>query len=1617
MALANEAAAGAAPARLRVLGEDSIVIDAGIWLSFVPHDVLNNLPSSTYVLITDTNLFPLYVPAFLEAFNKVADQSKVRILTYSVPPGEASKNRQTKADIEDWMLGEQCTRDTVIIALGGGVIGDMVGYVAATFMRGVRFVQVPTTLLAMVDSSIGGKTAIDAPAGKNLIGAFWQPRRIYMDLTFLETLPVREFINGMAEVIKTAAIWDENEFAALEEAAPMVLRSLNATPEGGSSRLAPISGFLKRMVLGSARVKAHVVSADEKEGGLRNLLNFGHSIGHAIEAILAPQILHGEAVAIGMVKEAELARFLGVLRPVAVARLAKCLASYGLPTSLRDNRINQLTAGKKCPVDVLLRKMAVDKKNDGRQKKIVLLSAIGKTYEDKASAVDDAAIRIVLSPSIRVAPGVPRDLDVVVTPPGSKSVSNRALVLAALGRGTCRLRNLLQSEDTEHMLSALSKLQGASYMWEDGGDVLAVKGTGGRLLACRDSLYLGNAGTAARFLTALVPLCQPHEASSTVLTGDSRMQERPIGPLVDALRENGASIEYLGNELSLPIRVHAAGGLKGGLVELTATVSSQYVSAILMAAPYAKEPVTLRLVGGKPISQPYIDMTIAMMKAFGVTVHKSTTEEHTYHIPKAAYTCPEEYIIESDASSATYPLAVAAITGTKCTIPNIGSNSLQGDARFAVDVLRPMGCLVEQTDTSTTVTGPPGGRLKALAHVDMEPMTDAFLTATVLAAVATGKTTITGIANQRVKECNRILAMKDQLAKFGVECSELDDGIVIDGRGRESLRKPQSGVFCYNDHRVAMSFSVLALVSPSPVLILERECVGKTWPGWWDELSQSFSASLTGEEPPSLVESSGHEAASSISPRRSIFVIGMRGAGKTTCAGWLARALDMEFVDLDVELEHRRGKSIPEIIGSRGWEGFRRDELDILKDVMATKPTGTVFACGGGIVETPEARDALTTYCSGGGRVVLIQRDTEDIVEYLTRDKTRPAYTEDVRGVYLRRKPYYDACSNFQYYSPLGRDIALPHKAPSDFLQFAAVISGDTLHATKLSKKAYSFFVSLTVPDVASSISFLPDVVVGSDVVELRVDLLQDYSTEFVVKQVSLLRHVARLPILFTVRTVSQGGKFPDDAADQALALMKLAIKLGVEYVDLEMTMPDRVIQAVTKAKGSSQIVASYHDNHGKLSWRNSSWIAYYNKALQYGDIVKLVGTARTIEDNFNLFRFKTSQKTDKPLIAINMGTAGKLSRVLNGFLTPVTHPKLPFPAAPGQLSAADILRGLTLLGELEPKEFFLFGTPIASSRSPALHNTLFQQVGLPHRYSLCETDDIEQVRRVINLPNFGGASVTIPLKLKVRSLVDEITEPAKVIGAVNTIIRDTSGGKSRLIGDNTDWLGIVFSLEAAGILSGPRQPSAAMVVGSGGTSRAAIYALHSLGFAPILLLARSADKARMLQKSFPADFGLVVIGDGSVLGDAERRPSVVVGTIPADNAIDPDMRSLLVDALGHGDASSTAASAADGNGAGRVLLEMAYNPRHTPLMQLAEDAGWKTIPGLDVLAAQGWYQVSFTYGTQADISRHLLTSLLCSSKLGLEFVPCSLTPAGPSWVIERCEMVAVPDLHASSCH
>ncbi len=299
------------------------------------------------LIVTDENVAPLYADRAFQSLEKAGFTPVLETL----PAGEPTKSQAQLLNLYSKAAAHGLDRHSFMVALGGGVIGDLTGFAAASWLRGIRFVQVPTTLLAMVDSSVGGKTGINIPAGKNLVGAFHQPSLVMLDLNTLKTLPPRELAAGMAEVVKYGVIWDEELFRALEKAAAKF----------------PDIGDLSEIVARCCEIKAEVVRQDEREGGLRSILNFGHTAAHAIEnAAGYGRYLHGEAVAIGMVYAAHLSVALKELSVEESARIEKLLAGLSLPVGVPELAWKDIRAA-----------MAVDKKTVGGLPKFVLADRIG----------------------------------------------------------------------------------------------------------------------------------------------------------------------------------------------------------------------------------------------------------------------------------------------------------------------------------------------------------------------------------------------------------------------------------------------------------------------------------------------------------------------------------------------------------------------------------------------------------------------------------------------------------------------------------------------------------------------------------------------------------------------------------------------------------------------------------------------------------------------------------------------------------------------------------------------------------------------------------------------------------------------------------------------------------------------------------------------------------------------------------------------------------------------------------------------------------------------------------------------------------------------------------------
>ncbi len=332
------------------LGDRSYPIHIGAGLLDQAGLILPHLAQKRAVVVTNTTIAPLY----LERLTSTLAAAGVAATSVVLPDGEAYKNWETLNLIFDALLTQRAERKTTLIALGGGVIGDMTGFAAACYQRGMPFIQIPTTLLSQVDSSVGGKTGINHPLGKNMIGAFYQPKLVLADTDTLKTLPARELSAGLAEVIKYGLIWDADFLAWLEANMPK-LRALDP---------AAITHAIYR----SCEIKAQVVGQDEREGGIRAILNLGHTFGHAIETGMGyGNWLHGEAVAAGMVLAAQTSQRLGWLSEGDVARTRALIRAAGLPDVAPD-----------LGVETWLDYMGHDKKVEGGKLRFVLLKKLGE---------------------------------------------------------------------------------------------------------------------------------------------------------------------------------------------------------------------------------------------------------------------------------------------------------------------------------------------------------------------------------------------------------------------------------------------------------------------------------------------------------------------------------------------------------------------------------------------------------------------------------------------------------------------------------------------------------------------------------------------------------------------------------------------------------------------------------------------------------------------------------------------------------------------------------------------------------------------------------------------------------------------------------------------------------------------------------------------------------------------------------------------------------------------------------------------------------------------------------------------------------------------------------------
>lgn len=480
----------------------------------------------------------------------------------------------------------------------------------------------------------------------------------------------------------------------------------------------------------------------------------------------------------------------------------------------------------------------------------------------------------------------------------------------------------------------------------------------------------------------------------------------------------------------------------------------------------------------------------------------------------------------------------------------------------------------------------------------------------------------------------------------------------------------------------------------------------------------------------------------------------------------------------------------------------------------------------------------------------------------------------------------------------------------------------------------WSHFLSLTYPSIDEALPYINELRKGIDAYELRVDLLSNISDYSIHRQIALLFDSSPLPVVYTVRTIGQLGRFPLEPAKPIVQLLEQGLRASVEYLDVEACLPPSLIEYITsqathKYHHRSRILGSFHVTKAQSRQEIETLLDYCNLYGQ-ADILKVVTGARNDEDCDLIYRICSSNRYSKPYIGLCLGEIGSRSRVLNERFTPVTHP-LMAKAAPGQLSAEELMVRRKSLGLVTQKNYYLFGTPIKQSMSPAMHNSAFRTLYLPFEYSLSESDNVNFYHHVINQPDFGGASVTIPHKETIMPMLDEIVGAARDIGAVNTIV--VRNGKK--FGYNTDWLGMIRPIERLmqrDSANTAKSTQFGIVLGAGGTAKAACYAIKQLGL-KLVICNRSPEKAEEIAAKYD--------GQSEKLEDLPKKIDtssikVIISTIPG--SVEMTVPAAVL-------ASRP------------IVLDAVYKPPRTKLLQQAMNAGCPVIQGATMLLEQGLEQ------------------------------------------------------------
>ncbi len=727
------------------------------------------------IIVTDDNVNALYQPIVKQSLEQAGFQTE----TFVFPHGEASKSHHTLIALYDFLCDQNVTRGDLLIALGGGVVGDLTGFCAATYLRGVDYVQIPTTLLSQIDASVGGKTAVDTSRGKNLVGAFKQPARVICDIDTLNTLSPEIFSDGMAEAIKYGLIRDKALFELIAAG--------------------DIRAHLEEMIYRCIEIKAQIVEADEFDKGERMLLNFGHTIGHAVERQYNYETYtHGSAVGVGMAYISELFEGEGITPAGTTEKIRACLKQYQLP----------------CAVEITPEQIFSFSVNDKKRNKsainLIVLKEIGNAYIHKLPVTDYSVLLQKLKKKEKLARITPSVLSGRVTVPPSKSYAHRALIAAALANGASRIENIALSQDITATAEALRAI-GADIQIEGSTAVVSgiAKIPGNAVIDCAES------GSTLRFMIPLTAAL----GINAEYHGQGRLPSRPLSVYHDSFADKGVTFTPT---VGMPFAVN--GRLRPGRFVLDGNISSQFITGLLFALPLLEGDSEIVLK--TPLeSKDYVNMTIEILQLAGIEI---TAADNGYVIKGDQRYQPFSYTVEGDYSQAAFFLVAGAI-GAPVTCDGLNPDSIQGDKRV-LDVLKLAGIAPKIAESAVTVAP---DRLTAFS-IDAGEIPDLVPVLSVLAACCEGTSRIENIAILKFKESDRIHATAELLKSFGVSAEETEDSLTIVGQKQFCGCDTDS----FSDHRIEMSAAIASIRAEDSVTISHPECVNKSFPDFFEKYNQ-----------------------------------------------------------------------------------------------------------------------------------------------------------------------------------------------------------------------------------------------------------------------------------------------------------------------------------------------------------------------------------------------------------------------------------------------------------------------------------------------------------------------------------------------------------------------------------------------------------------------------------------------------------------------------------------------------------------------------------------------------------------------------------------------------------